>query len=667
MYKVDINNYPNNKDWNEKAFSMPNLPRGENGMKDSLKIVLSKVRDGESPKSKLNIKGSSSNLTLQEACVRLRPLHLINKTATGWVLTEESKTWLESEDDNYLAAIFNSNVRFFGEILTYIDNPKKASELQDIANESYGLYWKTKSDINTRLYWLRELDLIEFQKYSLLYSITEKGIDFINNIDIIPPLSENDFEDPTNNESSITISDWAVELVKNKNSNDLKQSIGYIPGNNKDCFNTIADFLTLIGKGITSDRINQFASNNYSLKPSSTRSFLTLLNNLNLIRRSSDTKYAITNLAEQWLETKNPMDLICIIHANVLYVFELLGELSEEPKTNKELHAIARAKYQYMRQSHDDIQMRIKLLTAAQLIRYCSRDQVALTNRGKLVVSMFGTSIPVKLESDMTNTQTSTNSVDGLIAELHLAASDSSNFERLEKAVKQAFELLGFNSEWISGSGNTDVLLTAPTAPTYSYKVTVDAKSTSSQTITDALVDFDTLLEHKKKHKADYIVVVGKSFASERLIKRAVKHSVLLLDVDNLEKLIREHIRVPLKVDIYRNLFECSGIANINILDEYRKQVYRYGILMQGSIDCLIQESLDPITKGYLTEVDIYRSLRNNPLFDPLPTLEEIGSILELLSSPIIGCVAHEKNGYYIIGSIEDVKRKFEFYASMCE
>lgn len=84
-------------------------------------------------------------------------------------------------------------------------------------------------------------------------------------------------------------------------------------------------------------------------------------------------------------------------------------------------------------------------------------------------------------------------------------------------------------------------------------------------------------------------------------------------------------------------------------------------------MDCLAEESEDPVTKGLLLDRDIYRSLRSNEEFAYPPTLEEISDMLSFLASPLVGCVDKSKDGYYAVGSVEDVAKKFEFYSKACK
>lgn len=69
--------YPQCLPWDEKVFSMPNIPRGSEGLLCVLRDILDKVKSNMNPDDKLNFAGSDSKITLNEACVRLRPMRLV--------------------------------------------------------------------------------------------------------------------------------------------------------------------------------------------------------------------------------------------------------------------------------------------------------------------------------------------------------------------------------------------------------------------------------------------------------------------------------------------------------------------------------------------------------------------------------------------------------------
>lgn len=661
-----ISSYPENLSWDNKVFSMPNIPRGSDGMLAVLRTILSLVKAHTPQAQILTFDGSSSRISLNDVCIRLRPMRLVIRTASGWELTQESQTWLDSNDDLYLAAVLCANTKFLGEILFYLDEPKTSAQLQEIASSEYGLSWKTKSDINSRLVWLRTFGLVDFQEFSLLYSRTEKGSDFLSHIHIETPVIATDLVDVTESENSLPVSDWAIDIA-NRPEPTRKPSIGYIPGDVSQFDVTILEYIQLIGSGKEYSKIVDFSERNFHIAKSSVKSLLTALGNMGITKRLTDTIYSITPQAEELQSQRRILDLLCIIHSNCKFVFEMLGVLRKEQLTNKELAARAKVSYGFERESLDEIRKRITMLKAAQLIRNAGADRYTITARGERLLEC------VSVSTEFTPSPASSNSAteDGrhsnaLLIELRLAAKDSSNPVRLEKAVQIAFELLGFQSEWLGGSGRTDVLLHTTGSPQNTYTVTVDAKSTGTGFVTDNLVDFDTIAEHKKKHKANYCAIVGGVFQNERLIARAVEHGVALIDVDTLGELVAKHSEVPIGVNAYRKLFSTPGVINSACIDDDRQAIIRSGNLLQAVMDCLTEECEDPVTNGLLQDRDIYRSLRKNELFDSPPSLDEISGMLDFLSSPFIGCVEKVKDGYYSVGTLKDASQKFAYFAAMC-
>lgn len=665
--RVNVTEYPKSLSWEMKSFSMPNIPRGTLGMKENLKNILEMVRNNVSPSQKLSIEGSESQIDLGTACVRLRPMKLLLKTQAGWILSDEAKKWLDTEDELYLAAFLCARIKFLAEILYYLDEPKTAAELQNIATNEYGLTWKTTSDINARLVWLRQLGLVEFQDFSLLYFLTDLGKEFIKNIEIVEPIKQDFSFDETLNEGEIEVSKWAIDLCSNLPS-DRKSSIGYIVGDMKQFQKTIAEFIQLISGGKSSDQVKEYAEENYAIAPSSLRSFFSTLTNMGIVERKTSTIYDVTDTARLWSEKEQIIDLLCIMHRQFGFMFEMLGVLEERSMSNKELAAIAKISYGFERENLDEIRRRVAIFQVAKLIRNDSIDKYTITSRGRKLLALIHLEKSAFVEISEEHGDESESTLDlQFFTELRLAAKDSSNFERLEKQVKVAFEKLGFEAQWLGGAGKTDVLVRAAGNSLTTYSVTVDAKSTMSGNVTDGLVDFDTLEEHRRKHKTDFSAVVGGSFQNERLIKRAIEHNVVLIDIDTLETLIRNHLEVPIQVTSYKKLFETPGIANVTCLEEEREKITRYGNLLHAVMDCLVAEREDEVTGGILQERDIYRSLRMNESFSFAPNIDEISAMLQFLASPLIGCVEKSKEGYSAVGTLDDAAQKFDFYSRMCK
>ena len=597
------NEYPENREWKQKAFGMPKLPSGDIGQDKVLYYILKMVKDGKSANTMLNIEGSNSTATLGRMCEWIRPIGLVNKEKQVWTLTELGEMVLERQDSYFSTAVFCSTIVFMGEILFYLQEPKNSQELLKIAEE-YHLNWKTNSEIHNRIKWFRDVDMVRFEEYKLEYSLTQKGQEFLQQIEVTMPSETEEEPDETLLETQLPMSEWASAL-KPATTEKKRMAIGYMLGNT-------------------------------------------------------------------WLEKQSPVDLIACLDARYLFVYELLAELRKEPKNAKTLSIIAKVSYGFDRESIEETRKRLILLSAAKLIYSVTNDKYGLTARGEKLLDTFGIvakesikSFEIKKEENAGDCYN--DSCESLITELRLSSKDSYNPNRFEKAIRAAFDFIGYDATWLGGSGKTDVLIKARTAPKLSYAVAVDAKSTQSGNVTEDQIDFDTLKDHRKLHHADYSAIVGCSFRGERLLNRCKEHKVALIDVDTLEQLIRNQVEIPLTGEDYKKIFEQTGIVDISVLDEARNRTERYGLLVDAIVGCLVNESKDEVTEGILTSREIYRTVRDDERFSINPNLDEIEDILKFLASPLIGCVGKNKDGYYAIGSLNEVAKKFQFYAKSCK
>lgn len=587
------------------------------------------------------------------------------------MLTEEAEEYLKNKNKLYLAEIFCANVKFFAEMIHFLKKARTSKELYDIAINNYKLAWKTKSDINSRLVWLREFELVDYNDYSLTYMLNQKGIDFEKSIKYIKSEELWFGEDRTLQIEDVEITDFGkttMDSVKDELEN-RKESIGYIPGNISEFVNTISEYVQLLYNCIDIKEVYDFSEKTFNISKSSAGAFLSTLSNMGFVEHKSRYLIKASERALEWCERNSPIDLMCCMHSKFLFFFEILQELNEKSLTNKELASIAKVWYGFANENIDEIRKRIKMLITYDLIMEDSVNTYTITKKGKILLQKIPIQKRVIDENDggmEKNIGLKEKSIEEILNELRNSARDSSNPSRFEKSLRGVFELLGFESIWLGGAGKTDVLLKTHTTHKFSYTIAVDAKSTASGSVTENLIDFDTINEHKKKHSADYNVIVGASFQGERLVDRAKEHGVLLLDVNKLESIIKDNMRIPLSFDSYKKLFEQTGIANINILNKDREKIKKQGLLMQAIMDCLIEESDDEFTEGILTERDIYRSLRNIEEFKSVNP-SEIQLMLEFLASPLIGCVSHSKEGYYAIESLNNISKKFKFYSKACK
>lgn len=667
MYTVPISQYPKSKEWKNKVHSTPSIPGGKKVIVSNLRELLLAVQNNAPLDQVPQLDESNSKSTLNHLCVhQLSAMNFVERTSSGtWTLTKEAKLWIDSEDNLYLAAYFCANVKFFAEILFYLDSPKTSRELYNIAVNEYDMAWKITTTINNRLVWLRQFGLIEFQEFSLLYSITDKGKEFLNTVNPITPESITHGEDDTLSENELILDDLFITYYQENKNSVRKAGFGYFPGQTNEFAAALFDFLTQINSNNKIESINNFAFQKYNIKDSSARSALNTISAMGLVERRTNTSYAVTDLGYSWLENKDILSLLPLFQLRYLFFLEILLELKDSTLSAKELAMLAKVSYGFDKENVFEINNRIAILKQAKLVMNLSAEKFTLTNRGHLLLERYGNTLGIeKLETATNGTTVVNNNID-IVSELRMASKDSYNPDKFEKVVRDFFALIGFDAEWLGGAGKTDVLLKTTGSPLDSFVVTVDAKATSSSTVTDGLVDFDTLKEHQKKHGSNYIAVVGRDF-NERLIKRATEHHVVLFDVDTLETFLNIHQRTPQKIATYRKVFEQSGKADLSVLDSDIEKTEKNGTLLIGIMQRLIDECKDPITKGQLSVRDLYMSLRSKPELLSFPTIDEIETALSFLSSPIIGCVVKEKDYYYAIGSLNDMAKTLNFLKEKC-
>jgi len=635
----------------------------------TIDLVLNAVKNKCTMTDILKIEDTTANTNLEYLCIQLRPIGLVKHNYGVWYLTTEAEEYLKNKDKLFLAEIFCANVKFFAEMIDILKEEKSAKELYHIAVNDYKLGWKTKSDINSRLIWLKEFGLIDFNDYKLTYKLNEIGLKFLTKIKVVKPEELCFGLDKTIHFDDIEFTFFGKKILENlEETLDIrKETIGYIPGNMSEFQNTISEYIQLMYHCIDIKSVYEFSEKTYSITKSSTGSFITTLVNMDFINHKSRYLVQSSQNALDWYENKNLLDLLFWLHSKFLFFFEILQELDNNSLSNKELAAIAKKYYGFSSENIDEIRKRLKMLKSDNLIMEDSVNTYTITNKGKLLLNKVIVQKRKNVEDLVVFENISQkNNIEDLIKNLKVSSTNSANPNKFEMVLRDVFEFLGFEATLLGGAGKTDILLRTPTTKELSFVVAIDAKSTASGTVTENLIDFDTIKEHKKKHSSDYNVIVGANFQGLRLMERAKEHNVLLLDIDKLESIIRDSKKFPLSFDSYKKLFEQSGLANIDIFELEKLKVKKQGVLIKAIMDCLIAESEDKFIKGILNEREIYRSLRNLDVLNDVSP-DEIQQMLEFLSSPIVSCVGRTKEGYFAIESLNTISKKFEYYGSACK
>ncbi|PRD53030.1 ATP-binding protein [Phyllobacterium myrsinacearum] len=156
---------------------------------------------------------------------------------------------------------------------------------------------------------------------------------------------------------------------------------------------------------------------------------------------------------------------------------------------------------------------------------------------------------------------------------------ESENSQRLEKAVSEALQYLGFTVRDLAKSGEPEGIASAYPYPTYQdpteanpkpplFSFTFDAKSSKGETAKTGNLSLDGINEHRKRYAADYALVVAPGFSEGALITRCTEiGNITPIKASDLGRLLEytvEYGAIPLP-----KLREMFGFRDPKLLTEW--------------------------------------------------------------------------------------------------
>jgi hypothetical protein len=166
---------------------------------------------------------------------------------------------------------------------------------------------------------------------------------------------------------------------------------------------------------------------------------------------------------------------------------------------------------------------------------------------------------------------------------------DSDTHKRLEAAVSDALRYLGFHVRDLAKSGEPEGIASAyilpipvdptpenPHPPLYSFSF--DAKSSKHDTAKTGNINLAGVVEHRKRYKANYALVVAPGFSGKAIATRCAQQKVTPMTAHDLGKLLQytvEHGAIPLtKFREVFKLYKPSAVSKwVEDLNEWlRKQ-----------------------------------------------------------------------------------------------
>lgn len=378
--------------------------------------------------------------------------------------------------------------------------------------------------------------------------------------------------------------------------------------------------------------------------------------------------------AARWRVTNDPRIPVALLHGRVRFIGELLS-VATSPKSTSEILLIANEQYGTGWTTQAQVDRRRGWLQSAGMLHVDESNRLVTTEDGRALVERLTlydpqvVPIPVDQPSDKPSVTDvveaaaahGADELDQLVAELRLSSVDSSDSDRFERAVRDAFAFLGFEAKWLGGAGRTDVLLDAPLGRDERYRVIVDCKTSRSGSVSDHQIDWITLTDHRSKHDAGYVAVVAPAPSGDRLFHRAEQQGVTVIDVEQLTGLVRQHAQAPQGLDIYRKLFTTSGNLNSQAVAEDAEEWLRVVSLASAVCDALRGKSPQ---FGPLTARDLLLILAEEPVAEGTSEVE-LQALLETLASPLLGVLTRtQEAGYLVSTSPSSTAARFRILAA---
>jgi predicted RNA-binding protein with PUA-like domain len=407
------------------------------------------------------------------------------------------------------------------------------------------------------------------------------------------------------------------------------------------------------------------------VKPTAARLRESFLRKVGLISVQSGV-CSLGRWTEKWLSSGDDRIIAALLHGRCQFIGELL-DAARSPQTSDELLAVANDLYGMGWDTQTQIVNRRGWLQSAGMLTDMGDGRVRLSEEGRLLLSQLtlhdpageppliavveppAVEPPVELSPPPDSL-----TVEKIVDTIKSSASDSGHPDRFEQAVRDAFAFLGFQAEWLGGSGKTDVLLDAALGATDSYRVVVDCKTSASGSVGENQVDWVTLAEHKTKHDASYILLVAPNPSGRRLFERAHQYHVTVMSADQLGGLCRQHAKTPLGLDDYRSVFVMGGSLDMQAVDERAEEVKRLVTLAAAMCDAIRSRST---VFGRLSARDLFLILSDQAVAEGT-TEDELQALLDTLASPLLGVLQGSKDdGYRVTTSAEVGRRRIETVA----
>ncbi|MFD5919692.1 hypothetical protein ACFVYP_18360 [Kitasatospora sp. NPDC058201] len=594
---------------------------------------------------------------------------LVERAVDGrWNASAFANEWASNKSPAYLAAQLHDNVKYFGELLAEIGDSTTQNDLLEAAKSSYGLNWSSLDQVRRRTGWLRSLGMVEL--WGLRIVRTEAGDAFLASIETcssVEALGQDRKEESIRIDPDVEQFLTDLPKMDQEGHRGRRALIGYIPKGAKSSGDSEGESLTpssslrkligMLGDGKTVDEFQGVCGDQLGISKASFQMMMHTLRHAGIIEQTSLNNFSATTQAYWLTDAGNEKALVGHLHARYSFFGEILKHL-KDPATTSFLTGVAKERYGYAQASNGEIRLRLGFLQDAGLVERVDWQRFRTTSTGEQFKSFLSMQ-PEVTEGDSVGqdshakVQSEGNLLEVLLCDLEAFGRDGNESKSFEVAVARAFQYLGFHTEHLGGPGRTDVLAVAQLAQGDRYRVIVDSKSSGNGIVAESSVKFDALRDHKRKHGADHVVVVGPDFAT-RLKNWAVENEVAMLTLEDLSSTLKRHSVNPISITDMREAFARPD-NHRDELDGLYDSTERRSMILQRILDLSVQEAIDddPIAAGYVSPENMIYALRKE--ISPRPSSSEIEELLAFLTSPLVGALEESRGRYKLADSPHNV------------
>ncbi|MFE2352724.1 hypothetical protein [Streptomyces parvulus] len=675
MAEPDDTDLPSPLPWLGRTGSAPYIPGHFSEMIANLTALLKDIDANPLVDRTFAWPGSDSPVPLRQVLYSVGSCGLFTRQGrpSRVLVTPEAKSFLSNGDLAYLAALLHANVRFFGEALEWIGEGLTYDELNRVAVDSYGMNWKSLDQVRRRVQWMRSAGMVEYWSNGKI-TPTDNGRALLPKLILVRPGDLELQRKAASHPAELVEPPRRVaERLTGTTEEELqarRRVLGYIAGGaNMTALSRLVD---AAAAGLSRDDFVQFSAETFDVSKSSAEQSLNTLQSLDLLNQVGPDQFAATDLAMEWLNSGEAVDLIRHLHLNLALLGETLDALESESDSGT-LTRILAERYPTCDLTRKDVTARVALLVDTGLA-----ERIANVTRRTALGTALASSLPLQKRQDVrrssvpsgpppaaAETGQSLSLPKRLAAEVVSSSTDSGNYQRFERALAETFRYLSMDTEVHSGPAKTDLVVTLWLSPTSRRRIAVEAKTDGAGLVTDQDVRFMRLSEHRVRHHADHTVLIGPGFDT-RVVREATKEEVAVLTAKELADTVIRHSETPLYPHELAGLL-LAGQADA--LEHTWSETERRTEALALVVNAMWRSANDPVDvefgAGGLDVRDIWRETKSS-LETPLDK-KEIEEALAFLGSPCVAGLVRRGGDHAITAPPELIASRLRSLASAIE